>query len=485
MTQAKTIAKNVSSNLVSKVIGEGLNVFIVIFIARYLGITGFGNYSFVMAFVFAFRIIADSGISNILVREISTHKEEAGKYFGAARSLLWVLSALTVGLIAVVITIINPSRAVVISTYIMGLTVVSTFLAIGYGSVCMAFEEMEFNAYGFVLHKIVLFLFTYLSIRQDYGLQGIFASYLLSSLSLWIYYYSVVRWRYFKPRSYFDKSKWWFFIKEAFPLGVATILRNFTWQVDILILSALATAMAVGIFSAPYKIIAAMNQFTITLALALFPVFSRLAKKSMDDLFINFSASLKYMFLISIPLVTFTFVLSDRIIQIAFGAKFLPSVQALQILSFVGFFLFPSSLYMYFFTAIGKQRLYTICAGACLGLNVIVDFILVPRFTYIGACIGTLLSEFIMFYVGYFSLLKLGWKVKIFHLLWKPLFISAIIGGFLYSIRGFSIPVLGFFIVVSLLFYIAGVYLLKVFSPYELSVITDVVMFWRKTSRSQ
>jgi O-antigen/teichoic acid export membrane protein len=485
MTQAKTIAKNISSNLVSKVIGEGLNVFVVIFIARYLGISDFGNYSFIIAFVHTFRFIADSGIGNILVREISTHKEEAGKYFGAARSLLWVLSALTVSLIALVITIINPSRAVVISTYIMGFTVVSTFLAIGYGSICTAFEEMEFNAYGFVLHKIVLLVFTYLSIRQDYGLQGIFASYLLSSLFLWIYYYLVVRWRYFKPRSYFDKSKWWFFIKEAFPLGVATMLRNFTWQVDILILSALATAMAVGIFSAPYKIIAAMNQFTITLALPLFPVFARFAKKSTEELFVKFSTSMKYMFVICIPLVMFTFVLSDRIIQMAFSAKFMPSVQALQILSLVGFFLFPSSLYMYFFTAIGKQRLYTLCAGACLGINIIADFILVPKFTYIGACIGTLLAEFVMFYVGYFSLFKLGWRIKIFHLLWKPLFISAIIGPFLYSIRGLSIPVLGPLIVVSLLFYIAGVYLLKVFSPYELSVITDVIMFWRKTSRSQ
>ena len=480
MTQAKTIAKNISSNLVSKVIGEGLNVFVVIFIARYLGISDFGNYSFVMAFVFAFRIIADSGISNILVREIATHKEEAGKYFGAARSLLWVLSALTVGLIAVVITIINPSRAVVISTYIMGLTVVSTFLAIGYSSICTAFEEMEFNAYGFLLHKIILLVFTYLSIKQDYGLQGIFASYLLSSLSLWIYYYFVVRWRYFKPRSYFDKSKWWFFIREAFPLGVATILRNFTWQVDILILSALATAMAVGLFSAPYKIIAAMNQFTITLALPLFPVFARLAKKSTEDLFANFSVALKYMFLISIPLVTFTFVLSDRIIQIAFGAQFLLSVQALQILSFVGFFLFPSSLYMYFFTAIGKQRLYTICAGACLGLNVIVDFILVPRFTYIGACIGTLLSEFIMFYVGYFCLQKLGGKIRIMQLLWKPLSISVVIGVFLYSIKGLSMPVLLPLVFVSFFLYIIGIYLLKTFSPNELSIMRDALMFWRK-----
>jgi O-antigen/teichoic acid export membrane protein len=485
MTQTKVIAKNISSNLISKVISEAISAFVVILTARYLGASDFGNFSFIIAFVGTFRFIADSGIGNILVREISIHKEEAGRYFGVARSLLWVLSALTVGLIALVITIINPSRAVVISTYIMGFTAVSTFLAIGYGSICTAFEEMEFNAYGFILHKIVLLSLTYIAIKFDYGLQGIFASYLLSGLSLWLYYYLIIRWRYFKPKSYFDKSKWWFFIREAFPLGVATTLRNFTWQVDILILSALTTAMAVGIFSAPYKIIAAMNQFTITLALALFPLFSRLAKKSMDDLFANFSVALKYMFLISIPLVTLTFVLSDRIIQIAFGAKFLPSVQALQVLSLVGFFLFPSSLYMYFFTAIGKQRLYTLCAGACLGINIIADFILVPRFTYIGACIGTLLSEFIMFYVGYFSLLKLGWKVKIFHLLWKPLFISAIIGGFLYSIRGFSIPVLGFFIVVSLLFYIAGVYLLKVFSPYELSVITDVVMFWRKTSRSQ
>lgn len=482
MFQTKIIAKNIGSNLISKIIGEGLSVFVVIFIARYLGISDFGNYSFVMAFVFTFRFIADSGISNILVREIATHKDEAGKYFGAARSLLWVLSLFTIGLIALVITIINPSPAVLISTYIMGFTVVSTFLAIGYVSICTAFEEMEFNAYGFVLHKIVLLAFTYLFIRQDYGLQGIFTAYLLSSLALWIYYYSIVRWRYFKPKSYFDKNKWWFFIKEAFPLGVATILRNFTWQVDILILSVLATSTAVGLFSAPYKIIAAMSQFTITLALPLFPVFARLAKKSTEELLINFSSALKYMFLVSIPLVTLTFVLADRMIQVAFGAKFLPSGQALQILSFAGFFLFPSALYMYIFTAIGKQRLYTLCAGACLGVNIIVDFILIPKLTYIGACIGTLIAEFIMFYAGYFGLQKLGWKINIIQLLWKPLSVSIIIGILIHSLKSLPNLLLAPLVVISLLLYIAGIYLLKTFSPHEISIIKDVIVFWRRSS---
>lgn len=475
MTQARILAKNIGAGLAAELIGGGLNILVIVLVARHLGTSGFGNYSFIISFVGIFQFIADSGIYAILVREISANKEAAERYIGNAKSLFWILSLFSIFLIVTIITIIKPSREILLSTYIMGLSIIPTFQAIGYNSVFRAFEEMEFNALGFVIHKLALLGFTYFSIRQDYGLRGIISSYLFASVLLWTFYSIMIRRRFFRPRFYFDTGKWWYIIKEAFPLGAGTVMRNFTWHIDTLILSALSTPSAVGFFSAPYKIVHAINILPRVVALPLFPLFSKLAKKSIDELSAKVSLSLKYMFLISIPVFTLIMILSKRLIQIVYGAKFIPSVDSLQILSPVILFLFPITLFVYTFTAIGKQRLYTISIGICLGINAILDFILAPKFTYIGVSIGTLISEIALFIVCYFYIQRLLGRIRIMQLLLKPLAAGTVMGFFLYSIRDSTILVLIPLIFIGLLLYLGVIYLLRPFSHSELSTIKDVI----------
>jgi O-antigen/teichoic acid export membrane protein len=473
MKQSQRIAKNISVMVLAELVGFGLNFIITVLIARYLGLIGFGNYSFVIAFVGVFQMIADSGLNNILIREIAVNRDNLGYQLGVTKSLIWVFSIIVFLLIVLIINIINPAAEIRNATYIMGIAVLATVHALGYSSVFRALEEMEYNAAGFILHKICLISLVVLVIKLRLGLREIAGAYLISNILLWFFYYVIVSRRYLRPRMVLSIKRWWYLISEAIPIGVASILRKISWQVDILILSAIGTATSVGLFSAPYKIIQSINLLPHTVSMPLFPFFSRLAKTSHKELFQTYEKSLKFMCLLSVPLVVTLATLSYSIVSLLFGSKFMNSYIALQILSITIIFLFPNAQFIYLFSALGKQRLYTVCCGISLVINVILDFILIPRFDFVGACLGTLIADISLFIIGIYFTKSISKDVSFIKALWKPLVSGALMAAVLYQFRYSSLWWILLGICAGMLVYILSNLILKTFSKSEMYAIRE------------
>jgi O-antigen/teichoic acid export membrane protein len=438
MKQSQRIVKNALSGVSAELLGGGVSLLTLLIVARSVGVEGFGILSFVLAFSGLFQLVADFGLSNILVREISTHREQLDRYLGAAKSLIWILSTLTFIVMIVGIHWVGRSPEIVRLTTVMGLAVMAMFHVTGYAAVFRAFEAMELNALGFVLHKIFILGFVLISIYRDGGLLGIVLSHLAANLAFWGLNYTLVRRRYIRPRLIVDPRLWRALLVEAYPLGIGMILRRATWHVDVLILTWLSTPAAVGLYHAAYKIIQSVSLVPMALSIPLFPVFSRLAGTSPDKLWTAYHKSLKFLGVISLPFTVGLGVLSGRIIGTFYGAAYLPSAPALSVLSGVVVLLFPTSLYLYLFTALGRQRVYTLCVGASLGINILLDLALIPFYGFMGACYATLASEIVLFGLGYYGLIKLGGPALFLEVLWRPTLGSVLFGLVLYLLKGAS-----------------------------------------------
>jgi O-antigen/teichoic acid export membrane protein len=433
--QSQRIVKNALSGVGAELIGGGLNFIALLIIARSAGVDGFGIFSFVLAFSGLFQLVADFGLSNILVREISTHRGQLDRYLGAAKSLIWILSFLTFAIMVGTIHLIGRSPEVVRLSYLMGLAVLAMFHVTGYAAVFRAFEVMELNALGFVLHKVFLLGCVLLTIFVEGGLTGFALSYLAANLALWGFNYLLVRRRYVRPRMIMDRPLWRELLTEAYPLGIGMILRRATWHVDSLLLTWLSLPSAVGLYNAAYRIIQSISLLPMALTIPLYPVFSRMAESSHETLWAAYQKSLKFLGIVSIPMAVGLSVLSERIIGLLYGEAYLPSAQALTVLSWVVVLLFPTSLYLYLYTALGRQRLYTFCVGASLGINIVLDLVLIPTFGFMGACYATLIAEIVLFGLGYYGLVKLGGPAAFWEVLWRPLAASSALGLVLYLLK--------------------------------------------------
>jgi len=70
----QTIAKNTFWMAVAEGITRFLKLFLIIYVARILGATEYGKFTFALAFVSLFAIFSDFGISQITTRELAQKK---------------------------------------------------------------------------------------------------------------------------------------------------------------------------------------------------------------------------------------------------------------------------------------------------------------------------------------------------------------------------------------------------------------------------
>lgn len=475
MTQSRRIVKNAFFGVTGEVVGGAINFLTTVIIARSLGVASFGTFSFVLAYVGIFQVVADLGVRHILIRDVAADVSHAARIFGETKTLIWILSFGAFALIAGGIPVVAHSREVAQSILIAGIAVLASFHSTAYSAVCRAYEEMEYSAAGFVLHKVVFLLFTVAAVRLGVGLPSLFVALLLSNLALWVFSYEVVRRRYFKPALILDLSRCRSLFREMLPLGVASILRRISWQVDTLILSWIGTVTAVGLFNAGYKVIQVINFLPLTLTLPAFPLLARLAKGSPEALFKAHDRILKVLLVLAFPIAVVLTVLARPLIVAFYGPEYADAAEALALLSWGILLLFPTSLYVFLFTAMGLQKLYTIASAACLAMNVVLAIALIPRYSYIGACVATLAAEGTLFVTGLYFIRKLGGKTDFVALSWKPIAASAILGGVLYLWPGTSLFQMVAHGIVGLALYGIALGLLRVFSADELAVVREVV----------
>ena len=91
---SRRIAANFLSLAGSQFISRIVQLAIFVYLARFLGKNDFGIFSFGLAFAFLFVIIADFGLSTLIVREISRDKKSAPKYLSNSITIKLLLSAI-------------------------------------------------------------------------------------------------------------------------------------------------------------------------------------------------------------------------------------------------------------------------------------------------------------------------------------------------------------------------------------------------------
>ena len=149
--------------------------------------------------------------------------------------------------------------------------------------------------------------------------------------------------------------------------------------------------------------------------------------------------SFYYLFVVGLPIGIGAVVLADKIILLIYKEPFLASVPALQILIWTEVLLFVNYLMGYLLNSIDKQRLFTYTAAAAAGGNLLLNFILIPRYSIIGASIATVLTQVISFLFLYHYCSANGYRVGLKKVIIKPLVAGIAMGIVIYIIRGLNL----------------------------------------------
>ncbi len=480
MKQSQRIVKNAVTGIVAGVIGGVVYLATTIVIAhnKNVSIAEFGKYQWVLSFAMIAQLVADSGLPRMMIREIAKDPTCVGKITGASAALIWVISLAMFVVVGVIAFFLPYGNDLKLAVMLMTVGTLATFHAAGYSAVLRAFEDNELNYLGFILQKILLFVFILVMLHFKTGLIGFVVAHLVSNVLLWSFYHFLVGRFYTKVKLQVDIPLWKELFFTAIPMGGGVMLRQLALHIDIFILGIMTKNMTiVGLFGGPYRLSWSLRTIPQTLSLPLYPLYSRTAHFSPDRFGNVYRQSLKFFTLIGIPFAVFFTAWSKPLLTLALGARFLPALPAMQLLGLGLIPFFMSTIFQYLFAALDAQKSFFLSTLFGSGLRVLLLVLLIPRYNYVGPALAFVVAETLTVGIWIYQMRKLGYPGHLFSMMWRPLAAGAAMILILYAVQDSAVVWQITGAILSVLVYGLGLFALRVFTSEEISQAREGLAF--------
>jgi O-antigen/teichoic acid export membrane protein len=434
MSTAKLLIKNTAILTTGEVLSRILSFFLIIIIARHLGDEGLGKYSFAFAFVVIFSLLSDFGISTFMTREIAKNKGLAQKIFSNALSVKILLGAFSALIPVLVIYFLDKVIDVKAAVFFAALASLLNYVTLTFRCVINAYEVQIYQSIYIITERVVAFLLALIFIWQGYGLVAICSVFAISNfIALFVVSILVDR-KIKKVKLEFDFGfiKW--MLAKSMPFWFTVIFITIYFKIDTVMLTFMRGYEETGWYNASYKIIDALFFIPTTVITIVFPAMSKFHLKSQKTLSLLYEKSFYYLFALALPIAIGTSILSSRIIGFVYKNEFTNSVVALNILIWVIVLTFVNYLMGFLLNSIEKQKLFTLTTGLTAVFNIILNFILIPYYGFVGAAIATIASEAINFLLLYYFTSKSGFKIDLLVLAIKPIIAGLIMLLVLYNL---------------------------------------------------
>lgn len=436
MKLAARVAHNSIISAVTRVMSLALALVTIGLVTRYLGTSGYGNYTTITAFYFLITAVSDFGVNQILTREISRpgaqEKEIIANVLGLRLVSLAIVS--TVGVLG---TFFLPyGGEIKKGIWLMFIALVLSSTSQALNSIFQKRLVMNRLAWRELISRFIQLGVTYFAVRYEWGIFGIIiamiASYAFVLGASW-----KLASQYISLNFSFNTRYWKYFLKESAPLGIAAFVNFLYFKADAILLSLLQTSHDVGIYGAAYKVLESLIYFPTMFMGLVMPIFSfNIFHRPINFLRIA-SKTLKAIWLVTIPLVIFLFFLANETIRIIAGAGFYEATIVLQILAFALGAIFLANFFNSVLIVVNKQRLLLFILAGTAGLSLVLNVIFIPYFSFIAAAVISTICEVLVTIIAYILSKKwgIGWGKG-----WTPL-----------PIKSFIISALGMIIILYLL----------------------------------
>lgn len=452
-----------TKNFIMLFVGDGVSTiiyfFTTIYLARVLEVGSFGKLSFALAFYSFGSFLTNLGLLSIGTRDIAQNRnnELQSRHVATIISLRQFLGIISFLLLIIVTLIINKPGTVKLLIILYGLSFFPFALLLEW--VFLGWEKMTYVAIEKILVSIFYFALIIILVKGVNKIIAIpivfFISNLLGALFLFVIYY--LQKGEFKININF--SKWWQFLKAAVPVGLGTILTQFSLNFSIIFLGLIKSDFELGLFSAANKLLFFLLIFDRVFLNATFPLISRYYITGKIELSALLARLHKLVLLITIPTCFGGLILSRNLMNFIYSKTYESGYHVFQVLIWYFLITVLNSIYTSSLIAGQKTKEYVSAISTGVITNIILNIIIVPFGGAFGTAIALVVGEAVTL-ILLTQLIKPIARIK-FSLLnvIKPIFATAIMVLFIWLLHTkiSMIPL----IIISALIYSGVILLIK------------------------
>lgn len=177
------------------------------------------------------------------------------------------------------------------------------------------------------------------------------------------------------------------------PLMLMTTMMMILSNLDIFFISYFQSAGEVGTYNVVYPLAELLTMTLSGFSFIFMPTFSRLHADGRDgEMSRIYRVVTKWIFFLTLPGLFFFVLFPEVAIGVSFGWGYSEGATALAVLA-VGFFVQSvAGPNMNALTAIGETRVIMGTNLVAAGVNVVLNYLLIPEYSYVGAAIATAIS---------------------------------------------------------------------------------------------
>lgn len=383
----KTLFANLGYLSLLQIAGYIFPLITIPYLAKVIGVDGFGKIAFASSVIIWFQTISDWGFNYTATRDVAKNRndiERVSDIFSSvfwARCLLMIVSFIILVFLIILIPKFREDSNVIFATFLMipGYIMFPEWF----------FQAMERMKYITILNILSKALFTvavfiFVKEKSDYILQPLFVScgYILSGILAFYYIRRIwgIKLKKVPPATIFSA------IRSSFDVFLNNIMPNLYNSFSTMLLGFVGGPSANGIYDAGCKFVNIAQQFMQVVSRTFFPFLSRKIEKHHLYVIINvFLAAVGSLLL---------FLLSPLLIKLFFTPEFISSIIIMKIMSISLFFLMLSDVYGTNYMIIqGKERKLRNITLICSLIGFAISFPLIHYFDYIGAALTVTITR--------------------------------------------------------------------------------------------
>lgn len=461
------VTKNAGALFVGKASVLAFSFLFVVYVARFLGVEGFGQYALLRGFFELFLSLGATGLCIVVTREVARNPVELGRYLSGSLVLVFVLVTLLSALLVALVQVLPYAESTRVAAYLVCLALFPAAISQLLEAVFVAFERAEFVAYGALAENIVRTGLSVLALFMGYGLFALFVILIATRLGLLLLYALFLQ-------RHVERVRWtfsWPFVRSLFHdwrvFALENWLSNLFWNLDVIILSVLHGELAVGLYAAAAKIMGLFSAVADSYTAAIFPYLSRLFTESRDKFQRLSEGSLKYMLVLVLPGGIALSSLAREVVLRLYTAEYAAAIPILQVLAWAVLVRFLGPFLSHVLFARGEQHKSLQVAATSLPVYTALAFFFSYRWGAVGTAWALLIATSLALFLYLFFVLR-GRSARVVPTLLRTLLAALGLGGVL---RLFGDGQLALALAVGGALYLCLLLLLRVPSPGELGAL--------------
>jgi O-antigen/teichoic acid export membrane protein len=392
----KVFARNALARVAAQLAGK-LSLFAwTVYLAKHLRPDGFGSYTYILALVTLLSIVADYGLGYLTTNRVARERASAPQYLTHAQILRLFIGTGAYALL-LLLSLSSPSlRGGAGAALLLGVTIFTTTGISGICAVLNGREELQWSSLLNALLPTLTLVLGLALLAPGFSLRGAVMPHVIAGVMVVLTGLWILRGKGIVFTPQFDPSAIKDLARAGLPYLLMTLLATLNVSLDTLLLKTMKGAEAVGIYNASYKLVLALMIVPAALGDAAYPIWSRLTTgnaRGDQREHLPLRQVVGLLFVLGLAASLILSLAASPLIRLLLGGNYSAAGPVLRVHAWTLLLMFVNAPLAYRLIAAGRLRDINAVFATVVLLNGVLNFILIPRHSFLGAAWTTLISE--------------------------------------------------------------------------------------------